>query len=485
MQIYKRRGVTIILKNKDKNVLEMLESERIKAKKCCQEICNRTLQLMKAGQINKRFFGSFCDFILIDGKELYNSLKDDIVLKEKRDRNGDVLAVLPTITTSKLVKTVFADIFKKYDFVEDGISNYKRSIVKHALDRIESSINRNNDDKDPNPRLPIINFKGKKLHISEGLNYDDDTKKLTFPTSIGKIEVDIYKYIGKGMVGENFGGNFVFNYNKDKTVRTTVMKAAVPILVDTKYEPIGFIGFDINQTPMDWITFDDGEKIARPDEMSALIRKNNILTKEVNKKKKRKKDIEKAKAKPKSKQEDDIKDINTKQRKKKRLEKDKVLIAIQKSTRPFALQIINKAQSEKMGIAIDKINTGATGGEFGQYISEYVQLLCEDMRIPFYVSPSPYTSMTCSKCQYIDKKNRNADKFHCLRCKHSEDSHVNAANNIRKVGEELYEYGLTYSRVTAKNIEKLISKVEKIEQSIRIREEKIAAKKIKKELTTV
>jgi hypothetical protein len=107
------------------------------------------------------------------------------------------------------------------------------------------------------------------------------------------------------------------------------------------------------------------------------------------------------------------------------------------------------------------------------------------MRIPFYVSPSPYTSMTCSKCQYIDKKNRNADKFHCLRCKHSEDSHVNAANNIRKVGEELYEYGLTYSRVTAKNVEKLISKVEKIEQSIRIREEKIAAKKIKKELTTV
>jgi transposase len=475
MQIYKRRGVTIMLKNKDKALMALLESERVKVKKCCQEICNRTLRLMKTKQISKRFFGSFCDLIVIKDSNLYNQIKDDLVIKEKRDRSGNVLDELYTITTSKLVKGLFSDIFDQHNFVEDGISNYKRSIVKHSLDRIASSINRNNDAKDPDPRLPIINFKGKKLHISEGLVYDDKTKKLYTPLSCGKKELDIYKYIGKGMVGHNFGGNFVFKYYKDKTIKTIIMKASIGLLTDPKYDPEGFIGFDINQTPIDWITFDDGQKIARPDEMSALIRKNNILTKEVNKKKKRKSQIKKSK----NNIEDDIPDINSKQRSKKRKEKDKVLASIQKYTRPFALQIINKAILNKKGIAIDKINTGAKGGEFGQYISEYVQVLCEDMNIPFYVSPSPYTSMTCSKCGYVDKKNRDADKFNCLMCTHSEDSHINAANNIKNVGQTLYNYQLMYSRTTANNINKLILKAEKIQQSMKLKNEKLDSKKNK------
>ena len=136
---------------------------------------------------------------------------------------------------------------------------------------------------------------------------------------------------------------------------------------------------------------------------------------------------------------------------------------IQKLTKPFAMEIINKAISDKKGIAIDKITPGANGnGEFGQYIANYVQSLCEDMGIPFYISPSAYTSRKCV-CGSIDKKNREGDKFKCVSCGYTANSHVHAANNIRMIGESLNSLGIIYSGIRCNSVEDLIKKSNQLE----------------------
>ena len=50
---------------------------------------------------------------------------------------------------------------------------------------------------------------------------------------------------------------------------------------------------------------------------------------------------------------------------------------------------------------------------------------------------NPYnTSITCSKCGYADKLNRNEKKFHCIKCGFQEDADYNASLNIRQKGIE-------------------------------------------------
>ena len=64
--------------------------------------------------------------------------------------------------------------------------------------KVEVTLNSDKKKKklDPN-KLPIVHFKGETLHISEGMNYDYETKILTIPISSGKIEIPVYKYISK------------------------------------------------------------------------------------------------------------------------------------------------------------------------------------------------------------------------------------------------------------------------------------------------
>ena len=48
------------------------------------------------------------------------------------------------------------------------------------------------------------------------------------------------------------------------------------------------------------------------------------------------------------------------------------------------------------------------------------------MRVASY-----YTSRRCNECGYVNKKNRNGEKFKCLQCKHEDHADINAAKNIR------------------------------------------------------
>jgi hypothetical protein len=489
MKTYKRRKATLILNNKLPQFQELIAEKTI-CKDCHQAVFNRTAQFIKNKQIEKRFFGSFCDFILVKDSDLYKELEEYISIKEEKDKLGNVIGELYTVTTSTLVKTVFKDIFDSKNFQEKGIANYKRSIVKHALDRIDGFLERNKkniataekqaiaqakalkqgkkikvtiDTKkkkkklDPD-KLPIVHFKGETLHISEGMNYDYDKKILTIPISNGRIEIPVHKYISKGVLSKNFGGNFIFIYDKKRNIRAIVLQAAVQIVQDVDYEPDGFIGFDINQTVANWITFDDGEKIARPEDMTEKIKRNNTLNRQISNNDKQAEVVL---------DDGSVRVIRTRERKKKRDEQTETLNTIQKLTRPYALKIINKALSQNKGVAIDKITPGAAGnGEFGQYIANYVQTICEDQKIPFYIIPSAYTSMKCSNCGHIEKKNRDKDGFKCMNCEYEDESHINAAKNIRDSAEKLYALGVMYSGLNAYSVDKLIEATERLERSL-------------------
>ena len=59
-----------------------------------------------------------------------------------------------------------------------------------------------------------------------------------------------------------------------------------------------------------------------------------------------------------------------------------------------------------------------------------LEQLCEDNRISFR-TVSPYnTSITCSKCNHANSKNRNGELFKCQSCGYTDNADINAALNI-------------------------------------------------------
>lgn len=56
----------------------------------------------------------------------------------------------------------------------------------------------------------------------------------------------------------------------------------------------------------------------------------------------------------------------------------------------------------------------------------------------FYVDPA-YTSQRCVACGCVDKRNRNGDRFVCVKCGHKDHADVNAAINING-GESVCHY---------------------------------------------
>lgn len=458
MKVYKKRGCTIILNNKVDAFQTLLQEQNI-YKNCCQDIFNLTKNLMVKGEILNRTFGSFCDLCLIKDNQLYNKLREFVVEKTEKDYKTGTLTTLYTITSANLVKTLYKDIFKTHGFVNDGISNYKRSIVKHTIDRIEGYLTRNKKNKKvKNGKIPTVSFKGRDIHIGEGLNYSADDMMLTLPYSKGKLEIPVYRYISKGMVSKNFGGNFMFKYDKKGNIYAVVLKAAVDLYEDASYTPKGFIGFDINQEAKYWISFDDGTSVARPDSMTNLITENKELNKLISN------DDKKARIVA---SDGTIyeKGIGTKLRRKCRLRQDEVMHGIKKSTKNYARDLVNRAIQEGKGVAIDKITPGASNGEFGQYISEYIITLCEDLCVPFYVCPSAYSSRKCV-CGNIDKKNRNKDEFKCVSCGYTMNSHTHAAQNMSRAATELFNLKCIFGNVKAHNVEKAAEKLMAIQEKM-------------------
>jgi len=65
---------------------------------------------------------------------------------------------------------------------------------------------------------------------------------------------------------------------------------------------------------------------------------------------------------------------------------------------------------------------------------EFLQYKSGWQRKTFSQVPPPYTSQTCSVCSFVDAKNRNREKFLCLKCGHEQNADWNASNNIKREG---------------------------------------------------
>lgn len=59
-----------------------------------------------------------------------------------------------------------------------------------------------------------------------------------------------------------------------------------------------------------------------------------------------------------------------------------------------------------------------------------LEMTCEEKNVSFR-RVSPYnTSVTCSSCGYVDRRNRDREMFLCQRCSYADNADINAAKNI-------------------------------------------------------
>jgi transposase len=98
-----------------------------------------------------------------------------------------------------------------------------------------------------------------------------------------------------------------------------------------------------------------------------------------------------------------------------------------------AKETVSKAKKLKLGVAMEKLTFKSTTK--GYLVPRYklmvaIKTLCEREGIPFKLVPAQYTSITCPKCGFKDYRNRNGERFRCLKCGYQADADVVGAMNI-------------------------------------------------------
>ena len=69
------------------------------------------------------------------------------------------------------------------------------------------------------------------------------------------------------------------------------------------------------------------------------------------------------------------------------------------------------------------------------YIADWLARRCEELGIRLLRKSPDYTSMTCSVCDRCDRRSRVGDRFQCRHCGFSCDADLNAALNLKRLGE--------------------------------------------------
>jgi IS605 OrfB family transposase len=106
-----------------------------------------------------------------------------------------------------------------------------------------------------------------------------------------------------------------------------------------------------------------------------------------------------------------------------------------KSDKPLMIvtEDLSKAISRKIGKRMNRRLSSWTKG----IIAERIEFKALVKGFSHQVVNAAYTSQTCPNedCGYVDKRNRNADKFKCLKCGHMGHSdHIAAINIARRAG---------------------------------------------------
>jgi transposase len=140
--------------------------------------------------------------------------------------------------------------------------------------------------------------------------------------------------------------------------------------------------------------------------------------------------------------EDKIIELNNKKRNSKAWKKKKIEIKeyINQELKKInfnsvGLIVVEKLKDIKKNMKVKRRLTKNIRAKLSHWNSSFVlnriQALCEENRISFRSVPSFYTSQTCSKCGYRDKKNRiSQSEFKCQNCNHTANADFNASLNI-------------------------------------------------------
>lgn len=194
------------------------------------------------------------------------------------------------------------------------------------------------------------------------------------------------------------------------------------------YDYIDVLGFDMNMRKNVYIKFshnifNGSDTLELPEEVSKLQEEIHNLNERIN-----------------------DKTIKSKERQKLRYAWKRKHKENEKSLGPYAEQILNAAEQNCMGLAIDGAKPGSILGTFGQEIGPILVKMCRRYKIPFVVVPPYNTSRRCSKCGFVHKKNRKIDtknkiydRFICKKCGFIIDADKNASYNIQYKGKKMLD----------------------------------------------
>ena len=460
MNAYVPRGFKILISNQDPNFMNLVMEFPI-IRKVYQEIFNKTLTLMQSGKIK-----DITKFSII--------LNDSTELKvvEYRDQYCN-------------------DIFNKYKF-SSRTTTFQRELLTYVLKNIRGYWKRNGQQSSVGMNNPRCSFKGRTINTGETTGYIDGKFKIV--TRSGAIKVDIHKIISKYPLEkmQRVGGNLQLKFKKGKPI--VMFVGFIEKFEAVKYEPKDFIAFDVNKTKQYYLTFSDGNIIERSDEIQNLLDIKDTLNLIIKPPKVDKEVYDQYKTTPinvatvlkgmKAIEEYNpvwaryIQDkidksdgkyfcIISKQRRNIRGYHERCYKHIKKLLRKIAVSIIQKAEENQMGIAIDNITTGAKMKEYGQHISRIFIEECRNRKIPYYTIPSGYTTQMCNECKFKDKKNKiDSDNFKCIKCGNESVTHKNASKNIHDIAIELFENGCLYGAHEGRSVKQVLKNSKNLENKM-------------------
>lgn len=200
-----------------------------------------------------------------------------------------------------------------------------------------------------------------------------------------------------------------------------VVAAAAWIPFKWSYVPTASLGFDLNETPEDFITFSDGAVFAADDRLLRCIARLDDLNAQL--RDKTRKFIK-----------------NSSERSAVR---HKVFLAhrrLRRLCQAYCQRIIDKAVAAKAVLCIDDLSLKS--GSFGQeHIIDTLQQMCEDAGIPFVLMPTYHTSKMHNGCKRWAERPTTAQGV-CSHCGVTYDAQLNAAKNIADGGWKIWCEGI-------------------------------------------
>ena len=340
------------------------------------------------------------------------------------------------ITSSKY-KDMISDCFEEGTVSE----SLKRNLVVYVLERYAAFLNRNANATN----IPIIIIKNKNLYYKDRfVKIDFKKKTLTFKTIYGDHELKFTQELKAEHIRTNKAGCVSGNYNHKQ--KCFICAVDVPFVA--QYDPVCFLGFDLNKTAKDWIVLSNGTTISAPADIVELFTKirdiNKELTADVYKPVKERKH-------------------RSSQRRKLRLEWKALHKELKRKVVKVAEAIVKEAIDTKALLCIDSVKTGQRMGTFGQdHLIPTLQTLCENKGVPFHVVPCKNTSRRCSHCGHVAKENRiSTDEFMCLNpeCEYHniiQDAQKNGAKNVQWVGQKLFKGNVPFGNWARRNADNLV-----------------------------